>query len=133
MSEPKIRILIYSSTALSHAIQHVFQDRDEFEIVGQADSFRRLAEKAAQLVPALIIADLKPVRTGICSAVLAIKHSSPLSKLILICPVTDLNSTGRRCGADACLGPDEVFSRLPRTAAALSRRHIFEKQIRTGA
>jgi hypothetical protein len=132
VSTRKIRILVYSSAALFHAIQHVFQGRDEFEIIGQSGSVRSLAEKSDQLLPELIIANLKPVRTGIRSAVLAIKHSSPSAKLILICPITDLNQTGRRCGADACLAPEDILLRLPRTAAALSRAHSSEKKTRTG-
>jgi len=132
VSTRKIRILVYSSAALFNAIRHVFQGRDEFEIIGQSGTVRGLALKSEQLVPELIVANLKPVRNGICSAVLAIKHSSPLSKLILICPLTDLNQTGRRCGADACLAPDNLLVRLPRTAAALSRGHSSDKKTRTG-
>jgi chemotaxis response regulator CheB len=128
VSTRKIRILVHSSPALFHAIRHVFQGRDEFEIIGQSGSVRRLAEKSEQLLPELIVANLKPVRTGICSAVLAIKHSSPNAKLILICPITDLNETGRRCGADACLTPENLLVRLPRTASALSRGHTSDKK-----
>jgi hypothetical protein len=126
-------MLVYSSAALVHAIRHVFEGRDEFEIIGQSGSVRRLAERSEELVPELIVANLKPVRTGICAAVLAIKHSSPLAKLILICPITDFNHTGRRCGADACLAPEDVFAMLPRTATALCRARYSEKKIRTGA
>jgi chemotaxis response regulator CheB len=121
VSTRKIRILVYSSAGLVHVIRHVFQGRNEFEIIGQSGSVHRLAKKSGQLVPELIVVNLKPVRTGICSAVLAIKRSSPLAKLILICPITDLNLTGRRCGADACMAPEDVVLRLPRTAAALCR------------
>jgi hypothetical protein len=132
VSTHKIRILVYSSAPLFHAIRHVFQGRDEFEIVGESGSVRRLAEASEAIVPQLIVADLKPVRTGICAAILAIKHSSPLAKLILICPLTGLNPTGRRCGADACLAPEDLFLQLPRTAFALSRGLTSEKKTRTG-
>jgi hypothetical protein len=132
VSTRKIRILVYSSTALFHAIRHVFEGRDEFEIIGQSGSVRGLAEKSEELLPELIVANLQPVRTGICAAVLAIKHSSPLAKLILICPLTGLNHAGRRCGADACLAPEDLFLRLPRTATALSRGRSSEKKTRTG-
>jgi hypothetical protein len=132
VSTRKIRILVYSSTALFHAIQHVFEGRDEFEIIGQSSSVRGLAEKSGELLPELIVANLKPVRTGICAAVLAIKHSSPLAKLILICPLTGLNHASRRCGADACLAPEDLLLRLPRTVSALSRGRTSEKKTRTG-
>ena len=128
----KTRILVYSSAHLFHAICHVFEGRGDFEIVGHSGSIRQLAEKSREFVPELVIANLKPVRTGICSVVLAIKHSLPLAKLILICPVTDLNAVGKRCGADACLSPDDLLVRLPRTASALSRARTSDKQTRTG-
>jgi hypothetical protein len=133
LSTRKIRILVSGSAALFHAIRHVFNGRDEFEIVGQSSSVRGLARRSEEYAPELIVADLKAVRTGICSAVLAIKHSSPLAKLILICPLTDLNRTGRRCGADACLAPEDLFTRLPRTASALTRGFSSDKKTRTGA
>ena len=122
MSTRKIRILVYSSAALFQAIRHVFQGRNEFEIIGQSGSVRDLAEKSEQLLPELIVANLKPVRTGICSAVLAIKHSSPLSKLILICPVEDLAPMARKCGADACLQDEKLNRHLVRTACTLADR-----------
>lgn len=132
VSTRKIRILVYSSTALFHAIRHVFEGQDEFEIIGQSGSVRGLAEKSEELLPELIVANLKPVRTGICAAVLTIKHSSPLAKLILICPLTGLNHASRLCGADACLAPEDLFLRLPRTVSALSRGRTSDKKTRTG-
>lgn len=128
MSSRKIRILVYSSAPLFHAIRHIFEGRDEFEIVGESGSVRRLAETSEEIVPQLIVADLKLVRTGIRAAVLAIKHCSPLAKLILICPLTELIPTGRRCGADACLAPEQILTRLPRTVTALSCGLTSEKQ-----
>ena len=128
MSIRRVRILVYSSAPLLRAIRHIFAGRDEFEIVGEKGSVRRLAETSAEIAPQLIVADLKPVRTGVSSAVSAIKHSSPLAKLILICPLTDLKPAGRRCGADACLAPEEILTRLPRTVSALSRDLTSEKQ-----
>jgi DNA-binding NarL/FixJ family response regulator len=132
VSTRKIRILVYSNQALFHAIRHVFQGRDEFEVLGQSGSVRGLAKRSEELAPELIVADLKPVRTGICSAVVAIKHSSPDAKLILICPLSDLTKTGRRCGADACLASEDLFAQLPRTASALTRGRSSEKKTRTG-
>jgi hypothetical protein len=132
VSTRKIRILVYSSAPFFHVIRHIFEGRDEFEIVGESGSARRLAETSQEIDPQLIVADWKAVRTGIRSAVLAIKHCSPSSKLILICPLTDFKTAGRRCGADACLAPEEIFTRLPRTAIALSRGLTSEKQIRKG-
>ena len=61
-------MLVYSSAALVHAIRHVFEGRNEFEIIGESGSVRRLAERSEELVPELIVAHLKPVGTGICSA-----------------------------------------------------------------
>ena len=132
MSTRRIRILVYSSAPFVHAIRHVFEGRDEFEIVGESGSVRRLVEASEEIVPQLIVADLRPVRTAICAAVLAIKHRIPLAKLILICPLTELDPAGRRCGADACLAPEDIVSRLPRTVSALTRGWSSEKKTRTG-
>jgi len=128
----KIRILVVSSPAFSLVVGHLFRERPEFEIVGHINSPSQLAREASRLLPELVVANLKPVRTGICSAVLSLKHSSPLSKLILICPLTDLAQAGRRCGADACLGPENLVGRLLPTATALSRDRISDHRTRKG-
>jgi hypothetical protein len=118
----KVRVLVYSPPALTQLIRHLFRSKPEFEIVGCVGSSRRLASESQRLLPELIVATLKPVRTGICRAVLSIKHSSPLSKLILICPLTGLLSQARQCGADACLEEERLVFRLLPTVAALSAR-----------
>jgi hypothetical protein len=79
-----------------------------------------LAQQAERLLPKLIVAGVKPVSSGVGATVRAIKGASPLSKLILICPVGDFVSGSRRFGADACLDPDKLIARLLPTAAALS-------------
>jgi hypothetical protein len=117
----KTRILLVSPPALSHFIQHLFQDRPEFEVVGTLSGLRSLARQADRLRPELIVANVKPVGTGVCPVVVAIKQSSPLSKLILICPISNLTSGARRCGADACIDPEKLVRGLVPAASALSR------------
>jgi hypothetical protein len=80
-----------------------------------------LERQAGRLLPELIVANVKPVSIGIPLAVASIKQSSPLSKLILICPV-DLARVARKCGADACLKDEKLGSHLLRTVRALSDR-----------
>jgi hypothetical protein len=116
----KVRILIISPPALGQVISQLFRGLPQFDIIGRISTHRRLAEEAGRLLPELIVASVKPVKTAVCAAVLAIKHSSPRSKLILICPVPDLILSARRCGADACLEEEKVVLRLLRVAAALS-------------
>jgi len=118
----KTRILLVSSPALSLVIRHLFDGRPEFEVVGSLPGLRGLAEQADRLLPELIVANVKPVRTGVCPAVVAIKQSSPYSKLILICSIVDLISGARKCGADACLDQEQLVRRLVPTASALSAR-----------
>jgi hypothetical protein len=118
----KVRILIVSPPALSQVIQYLFRDRPEFEVVGSLNGFRGLGQQAGRLCPELIVATLKPVRTAIYQVVTSIKRSSPLSKLILICPARDFMAVGRRCGADACLEQEKVVRRLLGTAWTLSER-----------
>jgi hypothetical protein len=116
----KVRILVVSPPALSRVIKHLVDGRPEFEIVGSIGSLKTLAHEAARLLPELIVANVKPVGTGICPAVLAIRNSSPLAKLIVICPITDLIKNALRCGADACVEQEKVVLRLLPTASALS-------------
>jgi hypothetical protein len=112
-----------SPRGLCQIIEHLFHDRPEFEVVGTLIGLRSLARQAGRLLPELIVAHVKPVKTGVCDAVASIKRSSPLSKLILICPVGDLMAGARKCGADACLEQEELVLRLLPTARALSKRH----------
>jgi hypothetical protein len=120
----KVRILVLSPPALSQLIEHLFRDRPEFEVVARLSVLRRMGEEAGRLCPDLIVANVKPVSTAVCQAVASIKRSSPLSKLILICPARDFMASARRCGADACLEQEELVRRLSRTAWALSERTV---------
>jgi hypothetical protein len=121
----KVSILVVSPPALSQIIEYLFRDRPEFEVVGRLSGLRSMGQQAGRLCPELIVANVKPVRTAVCQVVTAIKRSSPLSKLILICPARDLMPGARRCGADACLDHEELVRRLLRTAGALSERIKF--------
>jgi DNA-binding NarL/FixJ family response regulator len=116
----KIRILLVSSPALSQVIRHLFHNRPGFEVVGSLRGVRSLAQQVDRLRPELIVANVKPLSTGVCAVVIAIKASSPFSKLILICPTSDLINSARRCGADACLDQETLVRRLVPMASALS-------------
>ena len=118
----KIRILLVSSPALSQVIQHLFDGQPDFEVVGSVRDVKGLAAQADRLLPELIVANVKPIGTGVCPAVIAIKQSSPFSKLILICPVEVLSGAARKCGADACLDQEKLVRRLVPTASAVSAR-----------
>ena len=117
-----ITILVIGSPSLSRIIGHLFRGRPECEVVGTASGLGSLERQAGRLLPELIVASVKPVSIGIPRAVASIKQSSPLSKLILICPIEDLARVARKCGADACLKDEELGSRLLRTVRALSDR-----------
>ena len=116
----KVRILIVSSPALSQLIRHLFHHQPEFEVLGSLRGIKSLARRVAQQPPELIVASVKPVGTGLCATALAIKQSSPLSKLILICPVSALTGSALKCGADACLDQEKLVGRLLHTAWTLS-------------
>jgi hypothetical protein len=118
----KVRILIVSPPALSQVIEYLFRDRPEFEVVGSLNGLRRIGQQVGRLCPELIVANVKPVRTAVYQVVACIKRSSPLSKLILICPARDFMAVGRRSGADACLEQEKLVRRLLGTALALSER-----------
>lgn len=117
----KIRILLIGSQALAQVIEHLFRDRHEFEIMRSSGGLKKLPVYANRFLPTLIVADIRPVSTGICRMVEAVKRSSPSAKLILICPITGLMRGARKCGADACLGPENLALSLLPTALALSQ------------
>lgn len=116
----KTRVVFVGPLALSNVIRHLFHDHTEFEVVGSFRGLKNLAQQADQLLPGLIIANVKPVQTDVCAAVASIRQSSPTSKVILICPIIQRNAEARRCGADACLDGERLFRRLVPAASALS-------------
>ena len=118
----KVRILVVSPPALSQLIEYLFRVRPEFEVVGSLNGLRNMGRQAGRLCPELIVVNVKPVSTAVCRAVASIKRSSPLSKLILICPARDFMAGARRCGADACLEQEKLVSRLLGAAWMLSER-----------
>ena len=118
----KITILIVSSPSLSRIIEHLFRGRSEFEVIGTLSGLESLGRLAGRLLPELIVANVKPLSIRVCRVVASIKQSSPLSKLILICPIEDLARTARRCGADACLKDEKLAGHLLRTARTVTER-----------
>lgn len=118
----KIRILFVGSQALALVIEHLFRDRQDFQVLHITGGLAGLADRSDRRLPALIVADIRPVSTGVCQAVASVKRCSPSSKLIIICPITGLLSIARKCGADACLEPDALVPSLLPTALALSQR-----------
>lgn len=117
----KITILVVSSPSLARIIEYLFRGRTEFEVVVSRVSGTGSLRQAERLLPELIVANVKPVSTGICRVVASIKKSSPSSKVILICP-EDLSRTARECGADACLRDEKLAGHLLRTARSLADR-----------
>jgi hypothetical protein len=107
---------------VARVIAHLFHGRAEFEVVGTISGFESLGQQSGQLVPELIVANVKPVSTGIRRVVSAIKQSSPLSKLILTCAVEDLSHLARKSGADAYLNDEKLASHLLRVARTLADR-----------
>jgi len=118
----KITVLLVGSPALSRIMEHLLGGRSEFEVVGTVSNLGNLRPHAERLLPELIVANLKPLSARICRVVASIKQASPLSKLILICPIEGLAPAARKCGADACLQDEELTGQLLRTARTLAER-----------
>ena len=118
----KITILLVGSPSLSRIVEHLFRGQSEFEIVGTLGGMGSLGPHAGRLLPELIVANVKPVSVRISRVVASIKRASPLSKLILICPLEDLAPVARKCGADACLQDEKLAGHLLRTARTLAER-----------
>jgi len=116
----KITVLVVGPPSLSRIIGYLFASRPDFEVVGSIGGLSRLAPQAERLLPELIVATVKPVSTGVDSAVQAIKRCSPFSKLIFISSVSEFVSVALRRGADAGLEAEKLVMRLVPTASALS-------------
>lgn len=108
-----------STPALAQLIQHLFRGLPEFELVGSITGLKGLVERSERLLPQLIVASVKPVKTSVRAAVVAIRRYSPSSKLILISPVSELISGVRNCSVDAYLAQEKLVPRLVPTACAL--------------
>jgi hypothetical protein len=104
---------------LAQLIQHLFRGRPQFEVVGSIESLKGLAERSESLLPQLIVANVKPVKTSIRAAAVAIKRSSPSSKLILISPIRELIDGVHDRSVDACLWQEKLVPQLVPTAWAL--------------
>jgi hypothetical protein len=98
----------------------LFYSEPEFEVLHNPRKIHNWARHVAQQRPELIVASVKPVGAGLCATALALKQASPLSKLILICPVSQLVETARKCGADRCLDQEKLVGRLLPAAWTLS-------------
>jgi DNA-binding NarL/FixJ family response regulator len=118
----KTRILVVSSRSFSRIVKHLFRGQSEFEVVGVLSGFGSLGRQAGQLLPDLIVANVKPVSIGIRRVVATIKQASPSAKVILTCAVEDFARAARKHGADACLNDEDVAGHLLRMACALSDR-----------
>jgi len=118
----KVKLLVVGAPAFLKIIKHLFDGQPDFEVVGSIGGIGSLARQSKRLSPKLIVASVKPVGTNVSRAARSIKDSSPLSKLILICPVKDFSEGARMCGADACLEPNELVRRLLPAAYKLALR-----------
>jgi hypothetical protein len=116
----KVTVLVVGSPALGRVVKHLFACGRDFEVVGSLRGLKSLERQADRLLPKLIVAEVKAVSAGVGATARAIKRRSPLSKLILLCPIREFGNSARRFGADACLDPEELIAQLIPTAAALS-------------
>src|SRR5580658_2268644 len=106
----RVRVLVVGSPALGRVLKHLFADRRDFEVVGSLRGLKSLERQADRLLPKLIVAEVKAVSAGVGATARAIKRRSPLSKLILLCPIREFDSSARRFGADACLDPEGLIA-----------------------
>ena len=120
LAAAKVSVLVVGSPALGRVVKHLFAGGRDFEVVGSLRGLKSLERQADRLLPKLIVAEVKAVRSGVGATARTIKRRSPLSKLILLCSVPEFVSSARRFGADACLDPEELIAQLIPTAAALS-------------
>jgi hypothetical protein len=114
-----VSVLFVGPAALARLVGHLFRGNAEFEIVGRVARFRDLPARG-NCSPQIIVANLKPVGTGVGSALASIRKFSPSSKVILICPVRELQRGARESGADAYLDQEKLVFHLLPTARVLS-------------
>lgn len=108
-----------SSPRLAQLIQHLFRGQPEFEVIGSIGGLKGLAARSERLLPQLIVASVKPVKTSIRAAAVAIRRSSPSSKVILISPISELIDRDHNYSVDACLEEEKLVPQLVPTAWAL--------------
>lgn len=119
----KVTVLLIGPVALAQLIGHLFRGKSEFEIVGRIGQLGDLPS-TSQHSPALIVASVKPIGTGVVATITSIKKFSPSSKLILISPVREFARGALAHGADACLDQEKLVFHLLPTARGLSRNHV---------
>lgn len=124
---PRITILIVSSPTLARVIEDLFLGGTEFEVTGTVFDLGQLERADGVIYPDLILVDVKPVSSGIPQVVAAVQQYSPLSKLILICPIADLSGVARQCGADAFLEAEKLAAHLVPLVRTLSDRPNMAK------
>jgi len=134
----KVRILIVSPRPLAKLIRYLLDGRAEFEILESLPDVSGLARPAWRRPPDLIVASVKPVGAGVCATAVSVKKSNPFCKLILICPLSDLTVSARRCGADALVDPEKLVGRLlpavwSQAAAAFERPAAHKFPVRSSA
>lgn len=101
-------------------MEYLFLGQSEFEVVGTVNGLGLLEQQDQRIIPDLILLNVKPVGTGIREMVASIKRYSPLSKVILTCPIENLSCLARECGAEAYLRDEELAGNLVRMARTLS-------------
>lgn len=116
----RIKILIISSAPFGRVIEYLFLGQSEFEVVGTVNGLELLEQQDQRIIPDLILLNVKPVGTGIREMVASIKRYSPMSKVILTCPIENLSCLARECGAEAYLRDEELAGNLVRMARTLS-------------
>ena len=112
MNGGNVKILVVGPPVLSRLIQRLFEGHTDFEVARSLGGLRRIGLQSEGPGPRIIVANVKPVGTNIRGAVRALKQSSPLAKVILVCSFSDLAEAARDSGADAFLTPDDLVRRL---------------------
>lgn len=121
----RTRVLLAGFGRLNGIVAELFAGQPEFEVIASTPGVRGLARKAERLHADLIIANIRPIGTGVRRTVESVRKSNPRSRLVVICPGRDLMRVARRYGADMYVEQERIVARL--MPAALSASFGQEK------
>ena len=116
----KTRILIVNSPSLAQIIRHIVRDRSDFEVADVTATARGVSRAAKDLLPDVIVANVRPVEAGVRELVASLRRYDPRSKIILACPQHEFLGAAAKCGADVCVEQERLVLRLVPTILTLT-------------
>lgn len=125
-NEERLRVMVVDDHALfRRGLEMVLGNEEDLELVGEASDGQEAVERAQDLMPDVVLMDVRMPRLDGIAAATRIKASLP-STLVVLVSVThpdDLRHEAGGCGASAILSKGAL---RPSLLEDLWRRHVEE-------